>query len=194
LAQATTEGDLVARVRQVNPDLENQIPIYFCLLSLPTEQYAIPKDLRGEPLRLALQEALVALLVASSLRSPVVLFLEDWHWVDEASHAALMQLIDAVAEQRLLIIVTSRPGLAADWGHREAHVPIVLRSLPAQSSLAMLASVLGADDVPSELADWICERAGGNPFFLEQVAQRLIEGGAVRWKTDERSSPVRWNR
>ena len=175
-----TDADVADRIKEVGPGLEQLLPYYLRLLSIATETYRIPIPGSDEQARLLIQEALMALFVAASKRRPLVLLLEDWHWVDAASHDTLKRLLDLLPERRLLIVMTSRSAQGADWHHTDAHRGVTLAPLAAGPSSAMLRAVLGADDVPVELSVRVHERTGGNPFFLEEIARSLIEAGTIR--------------
>ena len=177
---AWTDTEIAARVTETSSDLEQFLPYYLRLLSVATGTHRVPASNSEEQSRLAIQEGLVALFVAVSERRGLVLLLEDWHWVDAASHEALKRLVDLLPEHRLLVIMTTRSALSADWQHRDAHRSVTLRPLDAGASSAMLHAVLAAEDVPVELTARVYERTGGNPFFLEEISHSLIEAGTIR--------------
>ena len=175
-----TDAVVAAGIIRVDPGLEQFIPFCLRLLSIATEKYRIPGSLADEQLRLVLHEALVAVLAASAARQPVVLFLEDWHWADPASHAVLKQTVDLVSTHSLLIVMTSRSGHDVEWQHRGTSLHLELRPLEPASTAAMLKAVLDVDDAPVELAAMVHERTGGNPFFVEEIARSLTETGTIR--------------
>jgi serine/threonine protein kinase/tetratricopeptide (TPR) repeat protein len=174
-----TDAAVVAGILRVDTSLEDFVPFYLRLLSIATEKYRIPGSMADAQLRLALQEALVSALVGAAARQPVVLFLEDWHWSDPASHAVLKQTVDLVSNHRLMIVLTSRSGHGVDWQQRDGCLPLELRPLEPASTATMLNDVLRVDDVPADLATRIHERTGGNPFFVEEIARSLMETGTI---------------
>jgi hypothetical protein len=173
------DDDVVEGIRTMGADLEPYLPYYLRLLSISTDAYRIPGPVSDEQARIVIQEALVALFVAASKRSPLVLMLEDWHWVDAGSHETLQRLLDLLPEHRLLVLVTTRTALGADW-NGDAHRALTLRPLAANHSTAMLHAVMGAREIPADLGLRVYKRTGGNPFFLEEIAHSLIEAGTVR--------------
>ncbi|MBA4156174.1 MAG: tetratricopeptide repeat protein [Gemmatimonadetes bacterium] len=170
----------LARIREIGPELEEFIPLYLHLLSIPDEEFRVPKHLQGDAFRLAMQEALAAILTLSARRRPSVVLLEDWHWADEASHAVLKQVAEVVSGYPLLVVVTSRPGYGVEWGSPSQHTPIPLRPLEPSSSVSVLKSFLHVESFPEELGTLLHERTGGNPFFLEEICQALLEEGAIQ--------------
>ena len=173
------QEQLAARVLAIAPELEEFIPLYQHLLSIPGGE-EVSKHFQGEQFPLAMQEALAAILTLCARQRPAVLLLEDWHWVDQPSHAVLEYLGGMIPDYPLLVVVTSRPSLTRDWDLPGHHTTIPLRPLEASSSLAILKSVLRAERLPEALASLLHERTGGNPFFLEEICHGLLEDGTVR--------------
>ncbi len=170
---------VVERARSIDPALEGLLPLFLQLLAIPSDRYQLPDHLEGKPFRHAMQEALAALFTLASRLQPIVLLLEDWHWVDEASHDVVRQLVEMCPEYRLLVVVSYRPEASPDWSSAAEPRSIHLGALGPVSSLAIMRSVLEAQEVDDELARRVHERTGGNPFFLEEVCRTLREEGVV---------------
>jgi tetratricopeptide (TPR) repeat protein len=124
-------------------------------------------------------EALAALVTIHVRRRPAVLLLEDWHWADEASRAALEQLAEIAPAHALLIVVTSRPDASLTWATGEHRTVVYLGPLAQAASAEIMRGVLGAARIAPELAQLLHDRTAGNPFFLEETCQALREAGAV---------------
>ena len=174
-----SHDEIVARIRAICPSLEDFLPLYFALLSMPSRDYPLPRHLQGEHLHAAMLEALAALITLHAEQRPTVLLLEDWHWADEASRATLEQLDEIVPAHRLLIIVTCRPDSSTGWSAGESRTLVHLGPLAPEASVEIMRAVLGVERVSPELARRLHERTAGNPFFLEETCHALIEGHAV---------------
>jgi hypothetical protein len=85
------------------------VSLYLHLLSVPSDSHPLPRHLQGEHLQAALLDALSALVTSLARHAPLVVLLEDWHWADAASSAALSRMPEVVADHSLLFIVTTRP-------------------------------------------------------------------------------------
>jgi class 3 adenylate cyclase/tetratricopeptide (TPR) repeat protein len=170
---------MVANIRAIDPALESYIPHYLHLLSIHSHEYSMPQNLKGEELRSALQEALAAILTLNSRRKPTVCIFEDWHWRDEASDLALKHLVSLIASYPLILVVLYRPEYVASWGSLEIHTPLVLKPLGRPNTEDILKSIFHADRVPRRLRDMIHERTVGNPLFIEEVSNSLVEQGVV---------------
>jgi tetratricopeptide (TPR) repeat protein/class 3 adenylate cyclase/tRNA A-37 threonylcarbamoyl transferase component Bud32 len=185
-AQAIGDSrDIVARLRAIDTSLEPFIPLYLHLLSVPGESHQLPRHLQGEHLQAALIDALASLVVALAGRTPLLVMLEDWHWADAASRAALGRIVEIVTAHSLVVVVTTRPehGSLDEW---LAHgTRIQLEPLDSAASIAIMQAVLRVERVSGSLARRVSERTGGNPFFLEQVCCALGEQGVVVVKDGE---------
>jgi tetratricopeptide (TPR) repeat protein/class 3 adenylate cyclase len=180
--RATDLEDALSRLRGIDEGLVEFFPLYLHLLTISTEQFSPPKHLKGEDLRVAIMEALSALLTLRTTQQPVVLLLEDWHWVDDASADALAQLAALVPSYPMLVVVTHRPDYAADFGSGPNYTRINLTPLDLGAALEIIKSVLDVDTVPDEFAELIHSRTGGNPFFLEEISEALREDGTIEIK------------
>lgn len=125
-------------------------------------------------------DALRMMLMQESDRRPLVVVVEDLHWVDEQSEEALAAMIDAAASCSVLLIVTSRPGHVHALGDRTYFSRLVLRNLEPQHSASMVEGVLQAAGIPDDLQRLIIAKAEGNPFYIEEVSKSLLESGALR--------------
>jgi predicted ATPase len=168
----------VANISAVDASLEYYLPLYLHLLSIPSD-YALPAHLQGEELQYAIREALAALPTLNAQRRPTVLILEDWHWADEASDAALQHLMGVIAQSRLLVMITYRPDYQPRWSHLSFHTSVSLHPLNVMQTEAISTAVFGVGELPPGLGALIYARTGGNPFFVEEVCRSLREEGIV---------------
>lgn len=175
--RAVTADDIVARVRAIDLSLQQFIPLYLHLLSLPSESHPLPRDSRGEHLQQAMPEALAAILTRLSHERPTVLLVEDWHWSDQGSREALRRLIELASTEALFVVVTSRPERIDDWAESAARIQ--LSPLEFDACVAIMQDVLHVERVSGDLARRLYERTSGNPFFLEEICHTLREQGAV---------------
>jgi class 3 adenylate cyclase/tetratricopeptide (TPR) repeat protein len=174
----------VTNIKAIDPSLEQYIPLYLHLLSIRSD-YPLPAHLQGKELRKAMEEALALMITLNTQHGPMVMILEDWHWSDEASQAALKHLIDVTTPYALMVVVTYRPDYSESWGYLSYHTPVVLKPLDAPHTEEIIKSVSGAVQLPEGLGKLIHERTSGNPLFIEEVCYSLIEEGAVVIKEEQ---------
>ena len=123
-------------------------------------------------------EALLHLLLEASRQGPIIVAVEDLHWIDKTSDEVLALLVDALATAPILLAATYRPGYEPPWLSRSYVTQLALPRLSNDDSLAVLRSTL-ADrrDVPVAALAHLAGRGDGNPFFLEELARAFDEHG-----------------
>ncbi len=114
-------------------------------------------------------DALRRLLVAEATRRPLVVLVEDLHWIDQTSQDFLTGFIGELPSVPIMLLVTYRPGYSPPWSGRSFASQLALRPLSAAASEAIVASVMAGGDRAAAAA--IARRGEGNPFFLEELAR-----------------------
>jgi predicted ATPase len=123
--------------------------------------------------------ALLRHLVLHDCRhQPLVLAVENLHWIDPTSEAWLTALVEHLDGAAMLLLVTHRPGYRPPWLAQSVATQIALPRLLPEDSLAVVQSVLQTTPLPAPLLQTIITKAGGNPFFLEELAWTIREQGS----------------
>ncbi|MBI3455344.1 MAG: AAA family ATPase [Candidatus Rokubacteria bacterium] len=125
-------------------------------------------------------EALRQLTLRGSRLRPIVMVIEDLHWLDQASEEYLKYVAESLAGAPVLLVLTYRPGYAQPLGDRTYYSRIVLQPLSEDETVRMAREFLEAADMPAEIRALIARKAEGNPFFLEELMRSLVETGALR--------------
>ena len=172
-----TSAGVAARIRSIDPALEPFLPLLLHLLSVNSDVHAVPRHLHGEHLQAALLDALAAFVAVLARRGPLVVIIEDGHWADTGSRAAWIRVAELIDSVPLVLIVTSRVDEAGTWSPRATIIR--LKQLDFAASSAIVQAGLGVRQVSSALAHRMHDRAGGNPFFLEQMCAALLEQRVV---------------
>jgi tetratricopeptide (TPR) repeat protein len=108
-----------------------------------------------------------------------VLVLEDLHWIDEASQDVLKEVLSDLPGLRVLVLAAQRPGWNAPWSEWGWTERLTVRPLRDQDAALLAGAVLGGMRLSSELEQYVAERAGGNPFFVEEMLRALEETGGL---------------
>jgi len=109
-------------------------------------------------------------LLAARLQ-PVILVVEDLHWIDQTSESYLESLVESLARAHILLLATYRPGYRPAWLDRSYATQLSLRPLAAADSLAVVRSLLADMADADARARVILDKAEGNPFFLEELTR-----------------------
>jgi class 3 adenylate cyclase/tetratricopeptide (TPR) repeat protein len=167
-------GKLLALDRTLEPAL----PVFLSLLDVPIED---TEWVRLDPSQRRRQthEALKRLVLRESQVQPVLLVVEDLHWIDSETQALLDLLVESVPTARLLLLVNYRPEYGHGWGSKTYYQQMRLDTLPRTSAAELLVALLGTGPGFKELTRLLIERTQGNPFFLEESVRTLVETGAL---------------
>jgi class 3 adenylate cyclase/tetratricopeptide (TPR) repeat protein len=152
------------------------------LLGAPDPALA-PSELEPEARRTRLFQSFCDLIQARARREPTLLWVEDLHWLDPASEAALEMLTERLlapesAGSRALLLATTRPEYRPAWSARVERLS--LAPLAAQDSSTLLGDWLGSDPALAPLRARIEASARGNPLFVEEIVRSLVERGVLR--------------
>ena len=176
---------LEARVDDLVETRENVLPYLGNLLSL---HYPETAGVSPDFLKSRLQRAILALLKAMTEKAPTVSCLEDLHWADTTF---LDFLRSALLNQgpTSLTLCTYRSPLklfSKEEINRmgEGYVEIQLQDLSQAEAQEMVVSILGTETIPTEMRRYIQEKVGGNPFYLEEMVNSLIELGTLEFEDD----------
>jgi tetratricopeptide (TPR) repeat protein len=125
-------------------------------------------------------EILRQLSIKVSLRRPLVLMLDDLHWVDKVSEEFLGVLAENVRDARILLLATYRPGYRPPWIDKSYAGQTPLQPLSRDDSIHMVRSMVRVERLVELVTEEIVAKADGNPFFLEQLALHAGEARDLR--------------
>jgi class 3 adenylate cyclase/predicted ATPase len=163
-----------AALNELDPALQDTLPYLFGLLGIvegpdPLAQMD-PQVKRRRTL-----DAIKRIILRESLKQPLVVIFEDLHWIDEQTQALLDLLADSIGNARVLLLVNYRPEYWHKWGNKGHYVQIGLRALGRESAEELLTALLEDTAELRPLKRLIIQRAGGNPFFIEEMVQALFD-------------------
>jgi class 3 adenylate cyclase/tetratricopeptide (TPR) repeat protein len=112
--------------------------------------------------------------------SATVVVIEDLHWIDAASEEFVEALADAVVGTTVLLVVNFRPGFTAPLMQRSHYRQINMPPLATGEAQILFRECCGEDTSLALIGRNIIERAHGNPFFLEELVNVLVERGELQ--------------
>jgi class 3 adenylate cyclase/tetratricopeptide (TPR) repeat protein len=183
IEETDAPGEIIRKVEaglgSLGPEAEAGIPFLKYLLAVDPGDTAVA-GMDPQLRRARLFESLRAWMLAAAAIRPLVVVVEDLHWIDPLSQEFLSYLAETVPHQPLLLLLTHRPEYERRFGDPSCAVGLELQSLSEQESGEVAHGLLGADSLPGELQELIYGKAEGNPFFVEEVTKSLLEIGAIR--------------
>ena len=174
-------------VRQLGLDPDPAVPVLETLFGLEVSGAALQR-LDPRMRRQRIFETIQALTVAGTRVRPLVVVVEDLHWIDTTSEEYLVQLVAGLTGMPLLLLTTSRPGYDLPWADQPYSAQVGLDLLEPLQVSAMVTNLLGVSQTPADLAAVIWGKAEGNPLFVEEIVRSMLERGVLRRDAER----VRW--
>jgi len=182
-AETNTET-LFLNVEALLPDGAERLPLLRDVLHLPIPETPTTSSLEGRTRSQALFALITEIIMAKARQQPLLLILEDIQWLDEVSEALTVDLARRLSVQSapLMLVMTHRPPVDSE------HIHSLIQTLDSlHFGQYMEIGELSVDEVktfvekhlkalsPIELAQFVYERAQGNPFFIQEVLDTLVE-------------------
>ncbi|MGD9114403.1 MAG: adenylate/guanylate cyclase domain-containing protein, partial [Desulfobacterales bacterium] len=159
-------------LKALGVDEASTLPYFLELLSVKYSGVD-PISLSPEARKDRITEALNRSTIKASQIRPLIMGIEDLHWIDKSSEDTLKALLDSIAGERIFLIFTYRPEYVHTWGSKSYHNQITLNRLSNRESLTMVNNLLGSEDIESDLEELILEKTEGVPFFIEEFIKSL---------------------
>ena len=169
---------ITGKVFTLDRMLEDALPYLFALLGVEETFDALAKMDAQVRTRRTL-DAIKRILLRESLNQPLLLMFEDLHWIDAQTQALLDLLADAIANARVLLLVNYRPEYRHGWGSKTYYAQLRLDPLGQESAEELLGALVGDGAALQPLRRLIIERTHGNPFFMEETVQVLLDEGVL---------------
>jgi class 3 adenylate cyclase/tetratricopeptide (TPR) repeat protein len=193
---------IIERLADLSLDRQAVEPYLNLLLAYPVNDEGVTK-LPTHVLRERTVAALKTLLFAIATRAPLIVIVEDVHWIDKATEEVIGTVVDAMPEVRLLLMLVYRPEYLHAWASKAFHVRIALVRLPEASSAEMVRAILhkpyaskvpvplltsdqsqqlieallGTPHVARDLVELVTTHTEGNPLFVEELTRSLLDTG-----------------
>ncbi|MFC1896611.1 adenylate/guanylate cyclase domain-containing protein [Thermodesulfobacteriota bacterium] len=148
----------------LDPGLEATLPFLEDLLSLKVEDEAFAK-MQPEQRRWKTIDAVKTLLLSQSQRTPLILAIEDMHWIDRSSEELLDHLIEGIPGSKILLICIYRPEYRHRWGELSYYIRLGVRQLTPASSTRLVEAICGKAGSPKTSGSLSWARQGAIPFL-----------------------------
>lgn len=155
---------------------DQQLLLLLEFLGLADPERPAPK-LDPRALKVQLLDLVRTLVHSRPSDTATVVLIEDLHWIDAASEEFVETLADAVVGTTTMLVVNFRTGFAASFMQRSHYRQVVMLPLASAEADQLLREQFGEDPSLAALSRNVVERAQGNPFFLEELANAIAERG-----------------
>jgi DNA-binding SARP family transcriptional activator/predicted ATPase len=176
--QAEAAEKLRASVEALDDALAPMLAPLAALLDLPPDDVQW-STLNPQQRRQRTLEAVTTLVMRESQERPLILVVEDLHWIDAATQAVLDHLVDRVVGCPVLLLFTHRPEYRHEWFAKSYFARMRVDPLATENADRLLRELLGDDPSLGDLRKQLIERTGGTPLFLEESVRALADTGVL---------------
>ncbi len=177
IIEGMSEGEVGNRIMEgVKNGLAPLIPFYRNLMSLKVDDPRF-NLLDPEGRKFGTFEAVKNLILAMSEENPLVIFLEDVHWMDKISEEFFTYFSHCIHDHKILMISAYRPEGAPPWAQGTHYQRLGLETLSFDASIRLVRNILGGPPLDPVLEKMIVEKTEGNPFFAEEIVRDLLDRG-----------------
>jgi len=176
--ERTRREKVTGRVVALDRSLEDTLPYLFSLLGIVEGDDPLAQ-MDGQIKKRRTLDAIKRIVLRESLNQPLMVLIEDLHWIDGETQALLDLLADSIGSAKILLLVNYRPEYRHEWGNRTHYTQLRLDPLGTESAVELLSALLGDGPDLQPLKRLIIERTEGNPFFMEETVQVLLDEGAL---------------
>ena len=160
-------------------DLTVAAPLIAALLSLSIDRYP-PLNLSPEKQREKTLESLINQLIGLSRARPLLMIVEDIHWIDPTFQELLNLTLPRIAQARVLMVLTHRPEYVPQWSGQHHVTTLALNRLGRRPGSALIAELTGGKALPAEVLEQILAKTDGVPLFVEELTKTVLEAGFLR--------------
>jgi len=126
--------------------------------------------------------ALKRIVLKGSEIRPLIMAIEDLHWMDKSSEDVAKYLLESIPGAGVMLIFTYRPEFVHTWGNKSYHSQVNLNRLSNRESLSMAAHLLNVEEIDGDLENLILEKTEGVPFFVEEFVRSLKDLNVIERK------------
>ncbi len=170
---------LESLLREAMANVDEAVPLLAALLSVPAGERYPPLALTPQEQKAKLFAALLAQLEGLAVQKPVLMVLEDAHWLDPTSFELFSLIVDRLARLRVMLIVTYRPEFTPPWGGQRHVTTLTLNRLGRRHGAALIESITHGRSLPAMVVEQILARTDGVPLFVEELTKAVLELGLL---------------
>ena len=172
-----TERQVVKYLQELGMVPEDSAPYLLHLLGVPAGTERLPA-LPPQELKARIYATFRRLVGHAVQQQPLVIAIEDLHWIDATSEELLVSLVEHIAGVPVLLLTTYRHGYRPPWLDKSYATQLTVQPLTFRDGRRLVQEVFSTVEVPEPLVQRLLEQADGNPFFLEELAWTVLEHGA----------------
>jgi class 3 adenylate cyclase/tetratricopeptide (TPR) repeat protein len=176
---STKLDKLEVLLRRAVSDITEPAPLLAELLSIDAADRYAPVNLVAQARKARTLGVLTQLLKGLAARQPLIVLVEDAHWIDPTTSEWLDMVIDALQDLSALLIISFRPEFQPRWTLSSHVTALSLTRLGRDEGAAIADRVAGGKALPSEVKNQILAKTEGVPLFVEELTKTVMESGLL---------------
>lgn len=173
-SDASSLQRLQAGIARLGGDVDETLLVLTILLGIPTGARHPAIDTSSPSFKRRTLDLLVALLETSTRVQPVLVVVEDAHWIDPSSLEFVRLVVEQLVSARLLVLITARPEFEPGWTYPHL-VQLNLDRLSRRDCVAMIERLTGGKQLPDLVRDQIVSKTDGVPLFVEELTKAILQ-------------------
>jgi class 3 adenylate cyclase/tetratricopeptide (TPR) repeat protein len=149
------------------------------LMTLPDGGRQAPAGQTPQQQKTSTLQAVIEVIGGVSLRAPLLMLIEDAHWIDPTTEEWIGLAVDGLRDARVLMLVTCRPQYLPSWGNPVNSTRLTMNRLSHRQSAALIETVTAGKPLPPELIDEIIRKTDGVPLFVEELTKTVLASALV---------------
>jgi class 3 adenylate cyclase len=164
--------------------LEETVPLFSSLLSIPLgSDYGAP-DMPAEQQKQQTMRALMTIPFRRAQKQPVMLIVEDLHWIDPTTLEYLNMLVEEIDTAPILAVFTCRPDFRAPWADNLNVTVVDVKRLPSDAAAELTHQVAQGKSLPAQVMAEVVSKTDGVPLFIEELTKMLLESALLEERQD----------
>ncbi len=159
--------------------MRGSLPVLAELLEIPLDDDHAASELTPQKKKERMLQGIVSVIVALTERQPMVLLVEDLHWVDPTTLELLGILLRRTEPARLLILLTARPTFSSPWQSDPRVHHLNLERLSEAEVDLLISELTYGRALPQRVSEELHRRTDGVPLFIEEMTKTLLESGLL---------------
>ena len=166
------------------PDEKHAATLFADLLMIPMPPGQAPLGFVLEHKQRLTQQSLLALLASFARSHPLLMVIEDLHWMDPSTLELIGLLVQRLAGESMLVMLTARPEFDTPWVDSSGVTRLPLKNLDAGAAAELVRHAAKSANLSAELCRILVDRADGVPLFLEELTKSVLETGGAAAAVD----------
>jgi len=171
---------IMDKVLKMNRKLREWLPVIGEPMGVIFKETSLTKYIDAKLRKQKLFDIIFNFFKHETGKMPLCIVMEDMQWSDTSSIELLNHIARNIYDKPFLLIIVTRPGIEKqEFMEKKWYKEFILRELSETDTLNLIKNLLDVKELPSNLKRLICDKAQGNPFYIEEIIKSLIEEGFI---------------